>query len=1087
VGRIYLYILLTLLVACQSEDGQPKITSNLFQDLGSSRTGISFNNKLHFDPNLNIIEYLYYYNGGGVAVGDLDNDGLEDIYFTGNQVPDQLYRNSGNLEFEDISRTSKIGTDDSWSSGVTIVDVNGDGLNDIYVCKVNRANDALHNLLYINKGGMLFEESSEEYGLNFSGFSTQAAFLDYDRDGDLDMYLANHSMHTVRSYGTIEKRKERSNLFGDVFYENRLNESEGRFVDVSEEVGIYSSALGYGLTLIASDVNNDGWMDIYVGNDFHENDYLYINNGDKTFTESIKTLTSHTSKFTMGVDACDMNNDGLIDLFTTDMLPYDPSILLKSAGEESNQIQSIKKDFGFEEQYARNHFQLQNTQNSFTDIALLTETYATDWSWSTLLQDFDNNGWNDIFITNGIVKRPNDLDYINFLNEVSFDGLNEDKAIELTKALIDKMPTLKIPNKLFLNTSQSVYTPFDEISVGNNSFSNGSAYSDLDNDGDLDLVINHINQTASILENSSASSSNYISVQLKGSIEKPNTIGSKCKVFTNKGILSKEISVTRGFQSSSSHVLHFGLGENRIIDSLIVVWPDGKHQTNYNVEPGTRVIIERNNSLLDYNYSSSNDSEFEFSVLPLKHNENDYKDYDHEVLIPEMLSREGPAVLIDDLNGDGREDIFLGGAKNQAARLFLLQSDGSYSVADIESFERDAIYEDVDVASFDYDKDGDLDLYVVSGGSTANELDKELEDRIYINMSNGIFVRFPISLPHTNGSTVTIADFDGDGYEDIFVGARSIPGIYGLSPFSFLLRNKAAQGVEILSKVRYGMVTDSKAMDLNDDGYMDLVLAGDWMPITVLYNDGKGILNFKTEELGLSNTSGFWNTIELVDIDGDDDIDILGGNSGENFILNASVENPIELYLNDYDNNDQIDPLIFRNQRGELIPLATKDNLTKQLPFLKKQYPSYSSYSKVRDLKSLTGVAPQEILELKRTKELRSMLFINENDTYTPVPLPKEAQLSDINDFLVESSESGGIRIKFVGNRLEYTSDIGSNGGNSGGELSLYNSASQSFDRYRSLELPKKLNTRGIIPFAKNRYLISANDDYLYILKDKKQ
>lgn len=1074
-------------LACQSgqEVSDGGISEGIFQELKSDATGIDFANNLEFQSDLNIVDYLYYYNGGGVAIGDLNGDGLEDIYLTGNQTADRIYKNKGNLQFEDVTAISGIDQRATWSTGVTMADVNLDGLLDIYVCKVNHKNAQVHNLLYINKGDFRFEEVSEAMGLDFSGYSTQATFIDYDRDGDLDMYLANHSVHTVRSYGTIEKRKERVALYGDVFYENRLNEAEAKFVDVSEAVGIYGSALGYALCIVATDINNDGWMDIYVGNDFHENDYLYINNGNKTFTESIKDYTAHTSKFTMGVDALDMNNDGRIDLFTTDMLPYDPSIIMKSAGEESNQIQNIKRDFGFEDQYARNHFQLQRTKNRFDDVAVMTDTYASDWSWSVLLQDFDNNGWGDVFITNGIVKRPNDLDYINYLDEVSFDGLDEEQALALKKTLIEKMPTLKIPNKLYLNTAEAEMERYKEMNVGVESYANGAAYSDLDNDGDLDLVVNNLNATASVFENRSEGY-NQVSIQLQGSAASPNIIGSKCILYMEGQQMKRELTSSRGFQSSSTPIIHFGLGTITRIDSLAVIWPDGASQVEYPKEVNKRIVIKRGEVSDSYTHKleTADDERYTLEVLPLRHNENTFLDYDREFLIPELLSREGPAMLHIDLNGDGRKDIFLGGAMGQESGLYLLQADGSYAKASIESFRRDARYEDIAAAAFDFDADGDLDLYVVSGGGVGRELDKHLEDRIYINMGQGDFIRYPLSLPHTNGSCVATGDFDNDGYEDIFVGSRSIPGAYGLSPYSFVLRNVGGERVDIMLKERLGMITDVRIVDVDLDNNLDIVTAGDWMPITVLLNKGDGQFEESTSRMGLGETSGFWNTIEVVDIDGDGDLDIVGGNIGENSLLRATVEAPLTLYLHDFDQNGQVDPVIFKYQRGEMIPLATKDQLVKQIPSLKKKYSGYADFAKVRDVTSLTGVAEQDILETKKVQETRSMLFINERGFYQAHPLPKTAQLSDINNFLIEDHNSTVTGIKYVGNRRDYSAEIGANTSNGGGELKGYSPATHTFSICNSLGLPSKLSYRSIVEYHTDDYLITTNNDYLYILRE---
>lgn len=570
---------MVLLASCspKKETDTPS-PQGLFKKVHPDSSGISFSNDLHYSDELNIIEYLYYYNGGGVAVGDIDNDGLEDLYFTANQGPDRLYLNQGNLKFTDITQEAGLKMDSTWSTGVTMEDVNNDGFLDIYVSKVGKYKSlSAHNLLYINNGDRTFTESSEAYGLNFSGLSTQASFFDYDNDGDMDLYLMNHSIHTPRSYGNIEQRNQKDSLSGDRLYENLLNEGLPRFNDVTDASGIYSSALGYGLALITSDINGDGYVDIYVGNDFHENDYLYINQGDKTFKESSADWLDHTARFTMGVDIADMNGDSLFDIFTLDMMPYDHEIFMKSAGEDSDKVRNIKKNFGYGEQYARNTFQI-NQSGFFTDIALQTETHATDWSWSVLLQDYDNDGLNDIYITNGIYKRPNDLDYINYLSTNDYAQFDKNRQKEVKKKLIDQMPTVKLPNVLFKNEGDLTFKRMADASDAGPSYSNGAAYGDLDNDGDLDLVVNNIGQPAFVLENVSGKDHHFIAFDLKGNDDRKNVTGSKVFVYAQNKTWVKEITVTKGFQSASSRRLHFGLGDTEQVDSVKVQWLDGQEQ-----------------------------------------------------------------------------------------------------------------------------------------------------------------------------------------------------------------------------------------------------------------------------------------------------------------------------------------------------------------------------------------------------------------------------------------------------------------------------------------------------------------------------
>ena len=707
--------------------------------------------------------------------------------------------------------------------------------------------------------------------------------------------------------------------------------------------------------------------------------------------------------------------------------------------------------------------------------------------WSVLLQDFDNDGLNDIFISNGIYKRPNDLDYINFLSNL---GINSDASTKernkIKKKLIDKMPSNKISNVIFKNKGDLEFEKSSGSSGFEGSFSNGAAFSDLDNDGDVDLIINNINDKASILENKSEDNltNNYVSISLEGNQNYAISIGAKAFVYCGGESFVKELTTTKGYLSASSANLHFGLGSIDKIDSIKIIWPDGLVQTE------KTIFLNKNNKIkrLDAPINNLNtllvSNPNPYQIFPFSHRENIYYDFEKETLIPENLSTEGPGVVKADFNNDGLEDIYLGGARYQSSRIFFKQKNGSYQSPVLGAFERDNIFEDVDAVNFDFDNDGDQDLYVVSGGNDQLEREKLLQDRIYINDGNGIFERMKSPLFMTNGGSVAACDFDNDGYTDLFIGSRSIPSGYGLSPYSFILRNNQNLGFEIVQETRFGMITDSKWADINGDSLQDLVLVGDWMPITVLINNGDKTFTDQTKSMGLENTNGLWNTVKIVDIDQNGTLDIVGGNAGLNFKWKASVTNPVNLYLDDFDDNGQLDPIIFYDFFGHTIPFASKDLLVDQIPSLKKRFLSYDKFSKVKTIEELTGKSENQILETKEIYELRSMIYYNQDGVFIGKPLPKEAQLSSIQDFYLDTVQ-GKPNLMFIGNNYNNVTELGNSNSNSGGVF--YSYENDKFNSFKYLPIPAHLNGRKLISLGGNLFLAVSNNDHSYLFYKPKK
>lgn len=1004
-----------IVAACK--DNERQNSSTLFREVSAKTSGIEFVNTIRDDQDFNIIEYLYYYNGGGVSIGDLNNDGLPDIYFSANREGNKLYLNKGKFVFEDITESAGVAGKGNWKTGVTMADVNSDGHLDIFVSGVgNYKKFDGFNQLYINNGDLTFTDRTDEYGLAFKGFSTQASFFDYDLDGDLDVYLLNHSVHTQRSYGKVSLRYQTDSLAGDRLYKNNFRESGKHFfTDVTKEAGIFSSQVAYGLGLGVSDVNGDGYPDIYVSNDFAENDYLYINQKDGTFSQQMEGSMPHTSRFSMGNDIADVNNDLLPDIITVDMLPRDESVIKTSAGEDSYEVYSFKLKYGYHKQVSRNALQLNlgkldSAAVSFRDIALAAEVDATDWSWGPLLQDLDGDGRKDLFVTNGIVRRPNDLDYINF---ISSDSVQRQKNV---LPWIEKMPEGKVSNFVFRNRGDLTFEDVTQKwGMLISSLSNGGAIGDLDGDGDPDLVVNRINEPALVYENTSKPGT-FLKIRLKGDSLKGNinAIGAKVFVTSDSATQLQEVFPTRGWCSSSDVELLFGINGAKK-SSVKVIWPDQRISEAIATTSSLRISYS-NSAEPQGMRPHEQESLLSPAIAPaFLHRENEFNAFNRESLIPHMLTTEGPCLATGDVDGDGLDDVFVGGAKGQSSELFLQRADGSFVKKLIKDFEKHRGSEDVSAAFFDPDRDGDLDLVVVAGGQEELELKHLLHPRLYVNDGRGNLRHEPSKLPTIalQASCVKPADYDGDGDQDLFVGASVIPMLYGMSPVSYLLDNDGTGNFIVNSgwlgastfdnptRNRPGMVKDAVWTDVNNDKRLDLVMVGEWMPVTVLIQRPDHRFSNMTTEFSTHQSKGWWNCVIAYDIDRDGDNDLIAGNLGLNSRLKASVEKPLTMYLGDFDSNGGSDHILVYYNGEKSYPFTSRDQLVRQIPSLKKKFLNYYDY---RDVKLDDIVTPQlqGNSAVMSATDFRSCLFLNDNGKFRLSPLPNEAQHFPIFDMVVD-------------------------------------------------------------------------------------
>ncbi len=1019
-----LYSIVGLLIFLLAGCSQKKAPS-LFTPLNHEATGLHFSNTLQPTPEFNLFSYMYFYNGAGVGAGDFNKDGLIDLFFAANQQNNTLYLNAGNMKFTDVTKQAHIPADGAWSTGVSVVDINNDGLLDIYICRVGKYKTlkGKNQLLVCTGIGAdkipVYEDRAAEYGLDFSGFSTQAAFLDYDGDGDLDMFLLNHSVNHDGNYAPRDLFiNTYDSLAGQRLYRNDQQKgADGKlktgFTNITKEAGINGSKIGYGLGVTVADINLDGWPDIYVGNDFHENDYLYINQQNGTFAEKGPEQLMHTSQFSMGVDVADINNDAYPEIISMDMLPYDPYMLKRSMAEDDYNIYQQKLQYGYTHQYARNNLQYNRKNGHFSEIGQYAGIHATDWSWASLWMDFDNDGLKDLFVSNGIPKRMNDIDYINYvsggeLQEKLKNNTIQDKDI----ALINKFPEIKIPNQFYRNKGDLTFDNLTD-SIDNNlpTFSNGSVYADLDNDGDLDLVVNNINDPVLVYENKTNTTKeqqDFAKLTLKGDSNNTMALGAKLLVYGKGQVYSYESFPVHGFLSSMQLPLQAGL-KNIKIDSALLIWPDRTYQSVQLTKGGVGEIAYKK-GLPAFNFNRLNQQltapqtvlkDITASIgINYRHEENLFNEFDREPLIPHMISTEGPALAVADINHDGLEDVFVGASKGYKNAVYIQNKNGTFVRSAQPAMDKDSMWENVDAIWVDVNNDQALDLVIASGGNEYYGEDEHLQPLLYMNDGRGNLRKKDFAFPPgmNTQSKVIANDINGDGNIDLFFAGRSVTYAYGMPARSYLFLNDGYGNFKDVTNEFArsliqpgGFISSAQWVDLNKDGQKDLLLSYVWGGIEALVKQGNQYV-----QQTITAKKGWWQTVYADDIDGDGDVDLIAGNFGANSRVKASEKYPVRMYMNDFDDNSRVEQIMTYYVNGTEMPLSSKLQLEKSIPLLKKKYLYAADFAKA-DLKQL--FAPQKFEKAYQVEAncFDHQLLLNEgNMKFTATALPYETQFSQL-------------------------------------------------------------------------------------------